>query len=42
MAGFFRAPDHRLQYLVPVDLMDWLPAGDVVHMAVDAVELMDL
>ena len=42
MAGFFRAPDRRQRYLLPVDMMDWLPAGDIVHLVVDAVELMDL
>jgi hypothetical protein len=42
MAGFFRAPDRRQLYLLPVDMMDWLPSGDIVHWVVDAVELMDL
>lgn len=42
MAGFFRAPDRRQRYLLPVDMMDWLPAGDIVHLMVDAVELMEL
>ncbi len=42
MAGFFRAPDRRQRYLLPVDMMDWLPAGDIVHLVVNAVELMDL
>ena len=42
MAGFFRAPDRRQRYLLPVDMMDWLPSGDIVHWVVDAVELMDL
>ena len=42
MAGFFRAPDRRQRYLLPVDMMDWLPSGDIVHWVIDAVELMDL
>ena len=42
MAGSFRAPDRRQRYLLPVDMMDWLPAGDIVDFVVDAVELMDL
>jgi transposase len=42
MAGFFRQPDRRQRYLLPVDMMDWLPDGDIVHLVVDAVELMDV
>ena len=25
MAHFFRAPDRRQRFLLPVDMMDWLP-----------------
>src|SRR4051795_10672338 len=42
MARFFREPDRRQRHLLPVDMMDWLPAGDIVHLIVDAVGLMDL
>jgi hypothetical protein len=42
MAGFFRAPDRRQRYLLPVDMMDWLPAGDIVCFVVDAAQLMHL
>ena len=42
MATFFREPDRRQRYLLPVDMMDWLPEGDIVHLIVDAVALMDL
>ena len=42
MAHFFRQPDRRQRFLLPVDMMDWLPEGDVVHVIVDAVGLMDL
>ena len=30
------------QFLLPVDMMDWLAEDDIVHLVVDAVELMDL
>lgn len=42
MADFFREPDRRQRHLLPVDMMDWLPEGDIVHLIVDAVALMDL
>ena len=42
MAHFFRQPDRRQRFLLPVDMMDWLPEGDIVHVLVDAVGLMDL
>jgi transposase len=42
MAHFFREPDRRQRYLLPVDLMDWRPEGDIVHLIVDAVGMMDL
>ncbi len=42
MAHFFREPDRRQRYLLPIDMMDWLPEGDLVHLVVDAVALMDL
>ena len=39
MAHFFRQPDRRQRFLLPVDMMDWLPEGDIVHVIVDAVGL---
>src|SRR3954468_19126170 len=42
MAHFFRAPDRRQRFLLPLDMMEWLPEDDIVHLIVDAVELMDL
>src|SRR4051794_1862928 len=42
MAHFFRAPDRRKRFLLPLDMMEWLPEDDIVHLIVDAVELMDL
>ena len=42
MAHFFRAPDRRQRFLLPVDMMDWLPEDDIVHLVVEAVGLMDL
>lgn len=42
MAHFFRQPDRRQRFLLPVDMMDWLPEGDIVHVIVDAFGLMDL
>lgn len=42
MAGFFRQPDRRQRFLLPVDMTDWLPQDDMVHLVVDAVQLMEL
>jgi transposase len=42
MAHFFRKPDRRQRFLLPVDMMDWLPEDDIVHLIGDAVGLMDL
>src|SRR5438309_1056232 len=42
MAHFFRAPDRRQRFLLPVDMMEWLPEDDIIHLIVDAVGLMDL
>lgn len=41
MAGFFRRPDSRQRLLLPVDMMDWLPPGEIVYLLVDALDLMD-
>ena len=42
MAHHFRKPEQRQAFLLPADMMDWLPAGDIVHLIVDAVAMMDL
>jgi transposase len=42
MAHFFRRPDRQQRLLLPVDMTDWVPADDMVHLVVDAVDLMDL
>mgnify|MGYP001094261761 FL=1 len=42
MANFFRHPDRRQRFLLPIDMMDWLPEDDIVHLLVDAVGVMDL
>lgn len=42
MAHFFRQPDRRQRFLLPVDMGDWLPEDDIVHLIMDAVGLMDL
>ncbi len=41
MAHFIREPNRRQRFLLPVDMMDWLPEGDIVHVIVDAVGLME-
>ena len=42
MARFFRTAERRQGFLLPVDMQDWLPEDDIVHLIVDAVSLMDL
>jgi transposase len=42
MAQHFRQPERRQPLLLPADMMDWLPEGDIVHLIVDAVAMMDL
>jgi transposase len=42
MANFFREPDRRQSFLLPVDMKDWVPETDMVHLLVDIVGLMDL
>jgi transposase len=42
MARFFRTAEHRQSFLLPVDMRDWLPDDDIVHLIVDAVSVMDL
>jgi hypothetical protein len=40
MAHFFRAPDPRRRFLLPVDMTEWLPEVDIVHLMVDSVAPM--
>jgi transposase len=42
MANFYREPDRRQRFLLPVDMADWVPDTDLVHLLLDAVGLMDL
>src|SRR5712671_771442 len=42
MAHHFCEPERRQPLLLPADMMDWLPEGDIVHLIVDAVAMMDL
>jgi len=42
MAHHFRKPERRQKHLLPIDMMEWLPEGDIVHLIVDAVAVMDL
>ena len=42
MARFFRTAERCQGFLLPVDMQDWLPEDDIVHLIVDAVSLMDL
>ena len=42
MAHFFREPDRSQRFLLPVDMMDWLSSDDMVHLVVEAVDVMNL
>ena len=42
MANFYREPDRRQVFLLPVDMADWVPDTDLVHLLLDVVGLMDL
>jgi len=42
MSKYFREPERRQLALLPIDMMDWLPKKDIVHLIVEAVSLMDL
>jgi transposase len=42
MAHHFRKAERRQKALLPADMMEWLPENDIVHLIVEAVELMDL
>ena len=32
MATFFRKPDRRQRLLLPIDMLEWLPGTDLVHL----------
>jgi hypothetical protein len=36
MANFHREPDRRQSFLLPVDMADWVPDTDLVHLLLDA------
>jgi transposase len=42
MANHFREPNRRQQYLLPVDMLQWVGEDDIVHLILDVVEAMDL
>jgi len=42
MATFFRKPDRRQRLLLPIDMLEWLPETDLVHLVLDAIGEMDL
>ncbi len=42
MARHFREPERRQVFLLPADMMDSLSEGDILHLIVDAVAMMDL
>jgi len=42
MAHHFREAERRQVFLLPVDMMDWLPECDIVRLIVDAMSTMDL
>ena len=35
MANFHREPDCRQRFLLPVDMADWVPDTDLVHLLLD-------
>ena len=42
MANFYREPDRRQRFLLPVDMSEWVCETDMVHLLLDVIELMDL
>jgi hypothetical protein len=32
MARFFRSPNRKQLYLLPVDMLEWVPDDDIVHL----------
>jgi transposase len=42
MAGFFKEPDRQQIYLLPVNMMEWVPEDDIAHLILDVLDGMDL
>ncbi len=42
MTRFFRSPNRKQIYLLPLDMLEWGPDDDIVHLILDAVEMMDM
>ena len=42
MAHYFTKPDRRQLHLLPVDMLEWVPDDDIVHLILDIVDGMDL
>ena len=42
MAHHFREAERRQKALLPADMNEWLPDNDIVHLIVEAVDMMDL
>lgn len=42
MANFYREPDRRQRFLLPVDMSDWVQDTDMVHLLLDVLALMNL
>lgn len=42
MAGFFREPERRQLYLLPVNMLEWVPNDDIAHLVLDVISGMDL
>ena len=40
-AHFYREPNRRQGYLLPVDMTDWVSDTDMVHLILEAIERMD-
>lgn len=38
MANFYREPDRRQRFLLPVDMSEWVCETDMVHLLLDAIE----
>jgi len=38
MATFFRKPDRTQRLLLPIDMLEWLPETDLVHLVLDAID----
>jgi hypothetical protein len=40
MAHHLCESERRQVFLLPADMMDWLPEGDIVHLTIDAVAMI--